>query len=832
MHRSSGDPIPGRRFEQPAETLIAMQTPDPKIDFEALVHAHHATVFRCALRVLRSEADARDLTQEVFLEVLQRPERFAQARDPAAVLAWTATRKALALLRGDRNRRQREESHAMLERDGALEQQLEDQNESAEVRSLLSRLVAKLPDDLRIALGLRFEEQLTFAAIAEATRCSEPTAHDRVQRALQRLRGDFQRAGLASAIPVLPSLLAFDDAKVPGGLEAQLLSLTKAAVGGAQWLVYAGVLIGAVGLTVAARVAWNEPSPSATAVLAPPSEVASNGNSVASISPAARAADALESPERTAVEFDIDSASPGTSADSAAAANDLQRGRLTGRVIDVNGAPITGVLVQAASREFQGKLPLFHDSQLSDANGEFALSLPISRPAGQAYRLRTTHPDFVSVQRDELLVRADEAPPHQELQLLANSADELGDWELDLYLFDAAGVPVEGAVVRSMRFLKLSSTTTEWIVEDRAASDANGLCVLNGERLGAQRLEIDPSRQGWQTRRIEVGIDRPGAHTEHVQLVPGLTVEGMIATVDGSPLPDDLQLIVTGTNVNDWRYAELGHGGQFRYEGLDPGAFRLRSFASGWSQIDLRDLEAGCAPLALRLKRVSDDRDVGTHMAELHGHLVDAETGAPVLADILDVESIALWDAEQLELSRTELLALHRTQRPYQTMAPDGDWPAPSPDFHETGLEARRYLIAARVAGYAPAFAGPFELGPHDLVNGIRLELERGGSLRGRVVDEDGQGVSGAHLFLAPDSERGRRRLAELDHSLLDEGERSLFECERVGQGGVFLVEHIPTGQPYLLCALSRQHLPRVVGRVEWSASGESVERTIRLSAR
>ncbi|MCA8982075.1 MAG: sigma-70 family RNA polymerase sigma factor, partial [Planctomycetes bacterium] len=795
-----------------------MQAGEHELDFDALVRAHHATVYRCALRVLGSEADARDLTQEVFLEVLERPRRFAEAREPAAVLAWSATKKALAQLRGDRNRRSREEAHAMHGRDAEdwSARERTDEHEAAEVRGVLARLVAKLPNELRIALGLRYEEELTYAAIAEATGCSEPTAHDRVKRALDRLRGDLQRAGMASAIPALPGLLATSGAQVPGGLEAQLLSLTKVALGGAKWFVYGSVLIVAVGLTIGARVVLGEPPIAEHATLAPPS-APPTGRADATGADEVLAATNASSDEslRAALGYTAGSSGIGATHHATTGARELPSTTLTGRVVDPEGSPIAGVLVRASSREYQGKMPLFHDSALSAADGGFALVLPVSRAEGQAYDLHTTHPDYVTTRRNELLVRANELPPRQDLVLLPNSSDVEADWQLDLYLFDELGVPVEGADVRVLRHVRHSRATTEWVLEDRTASDANGRVALEGGRLGEKRVEVDPSRQGWQTRRIELGIDRPGLHQENLQLVQGLVVEGTVATVDGSPLPDDLQLIVTGDDMNDWRFAELGHGGSFRYEGLDPGRFRLRVHADGWSSVDLTDLEAGCAPLSLLLKRADDPRDLGTHMGELHGRLVDAETGRPVLADILDVESIAIWEEEQQDLPREELLALHRTQRPYQ-IAMHGDWPDSTPDFHETGLPPRRYLAAARVDGYAPCFAGPFDLAAGELVNDIELRLERGGSLAGRVVDEQGRGVDGAHLFLAPDSELGRRRLLELDHLMLDEGERSLFECERVPKGGTFLVEHVPVGQPYLLCVLSREHAPKVVGPVEW----------------
>ena len=809
-----------------------MQASESEIDFDALVRTHHATVYRCALRVLRSEADARDLAQEVFLEVLEHPERFAQSRDAAAVLAWSATRKALAHLRGDRNRRQREDQHAMRERD---QEQATDRVEAAEVQGMLARLVNVLPDELRVALGLRFEEELTFFAIAEATDCSDQAAHDRVRRALDRLRGDMQRAGLAAAVPGIPGLLSQASTPVPGGLETQLLSLTNVAASSTPWLLYGGLTIAAVGIAIGTRVVMDDGlgvetalAPAGlTAPLVPGDGGAGPGTGDATVPALALDAQGRENVTKSKEEgADTPSRSGGEEQPA-----ELPQQAISGRVVDAQGAPLADVWVRASSREYQGKMPLFHDSMHTGADGLFTLDLPIGRKAGQPYELSTRHADYVSVLRSNVLLTEDQGPEPFELTLLANTQDRTGNWQLGLFLADADGLPVAGAAARVMRRVMDSAGRPKWVMECRSASDANGRVPLHGERLGEKRIEIDPTRQGWQTRTVELGIDRPGSFERHVQLVPGLVVEGTITTVDGSPLPSDLRIVVTGEDTNQWRTAELGHGGQFRYEGLDAGLFTLRTFADGWSMIFLREERAGGAPLALAIKRETDDRDIGMHMAEVHGRTIDAETGEPVVNDLFEVEVIQLWDADEANLSRDELLAVHRHSRPYQTMAMD-EYPEATAEFHETGLPPARYLIATRVPGYAPTFHGPFELGATDLLADIELALERGGSLTGRALDSAGKPISGAHIYLAPDSAWGRRRLAGLDIALLEEGERTLFECDRARDDGTFEIAHIPTGQPYLLCALSRNHQPTIIGRIVWSKSGEVLKREFVMQPR
>ena len=74
-------------------------------DFERWVREHHAEVYRTALSLLRSEADALDATQQVFLRVLEGGLRPAEADDPARLLRWQAVREARMALRSARRRR-------------------------------------------------------------------------------------------------------------------------------------------------------------------------------------------------------------------------------------------------------------------------------------------------------------------------------------------------------------------------------------------------------------------------------------------------------------------------------------------------------------------------------------------------------------------------------------------------------------------------------------------------------------------------------------------------------------------------------------------------------
>jgi RNA polymerase sigma-70 factor (ECF subfamily) len=70
------------------------------VDFEALVHEHHAALYRFALSMTRNEADACDIVQETFLRWA---ERGHQLLDPTRVKSWLFT----TLYRETHSRRRR-----------------------------------------------------------------------------------------------------------------------------------------------------------------------------------------------------------------------------------------------------------------------------------------------------------------------------------------------------------------------------------------------------------------------------------------------------------------------------------------------------------------------------------------------------------------------------------------------------------------------------------------------------------------------------------------------------------------------------------------------------
>lgn len=145
--------------------------------FETLVRRYQAPVYRIALRMLASEADAQDVTQDTFVRAWQALERF---RGDSAVGTWLyriVTRRCLDLLSARRPAAALDERHPAVGGDPAT---------TVEQRQRLravTREIAALPPDQRAALVLREFEGLPYEQIAEVLDTTVPAIKGRIHRA-------------------------------------------------------------------------------------------------------------------------------------------------------------------------------------------------------------------------------------------------------------------------------------------------------------------------------------------------------------------------------------------------------------------------------------------------------------------------------------------------------------------------------------------------------------------------------------------------------------------------------------------------------------------------
>lgn len=145
--------------------------------FETLVRRHQGAVYRLALRMLGSEADAEDVAQETFVQAWRSLARF---RGQSAFGTWLfriATNRCLNVVAARRVTVTLEEHHIAV---GA------DPNETAQRQARLQALIAamlELPAEQRAALVLRELEGLSYEEIANVLDISLSAVKGRIHRA-------------------------------------------------------------------------------------------------------------------------------------------------------------------------------------------------------------------------------------------------------------------------------------------------------------------------------------------------------------------------------------------------------------------------------------------------------------------------------------------------------------------------------------------------------------------------------------------------------------------------------------------------------------------------
>lgn len=174
------------RMKEPISLAETSAVPAVATDFESVVHEHARFVFKVAYSVLRNVEDSEDTVQETFLRAYRSGE-LAEVRDMKAWLARIAWRAAI-----DRVKKSPTTAIEELAENGF---EPVDGNERAdesliaqEKVTLLHKMMATLPEDLRHAMVLSTVEEMTSGQIAEVLGIPENSVRTLLFRARQLLK--------------------------------------------------------------------------------------------------------------------------------------------------------------------------------------------------------------------------------------------------------------------------------------------------------------------------------------------------------------------------------------------------------------------------------------------------------------------------------------------------------------------------------------------------------------------------------------------------------------------------------------------------------------------
>ena len=174
---------------QPYEIAVVDEVADSEPAMDLGQHYRH--VYRYVRRRSRTDADAEDVTQEVFTDAAAALDRFKPGSPPA--LAWLYTVAQRRLVDAARRTARRREAGDETQLELVVAPTPEYGNE---VAATLERAIRELPLLQRQVVAMKLVKGLSFAEIAAATRSSEGACRMRFLRGLEQLRTLLEKEGI------------------------------------------------------------------------------------------------------------------------------------------------------------------------------------------------------------------------------------------------------------------------------------------------------------------------------------------------------------------------------------------------------------------------------------------------------------------------------------------------------------------------------------------------------------------------------------------------------------------------------------------------------------
>lgn len=201
-----------RRSTEKDDLIDRLKTGDPRA-FRQLIETHQRSIYRVCLRMMRSEAEAEDMTQETFIRASRSMDQF---RGEASLSTWLY-RVAINLCKNRINylQRRRSTQHRSLVQleeakgdawqsdrvGGAAPETPDALAEGREAQALIGQALDQLPDQLKTILLLRDIEGLSYAEVSEVTQLPLGTVKSRLHQArlqLMELYRSLQGEGVSS----------------------------------------------------------------------------------------------------------------------------------------------------------------------------------------------------------------------------------------------------------------------------------------------------------------------------------------------------------------------------------------------------------------------------------------------------------------------------------------------------------------------------------------------------------------------------------------------------------------------------------------------------------
>lgn len=162
--------------------------------FAVLVERYQRPVYNLMYRYSRSQEEATDLTQEVFIRSFDRLESFRPGNGFFPWLYALAVNQANDWSRSRARRRVKLEHYGEHLRQETLSD-WQDQMESRETGEVIDRALGRLAEETRELLIFRYRHERSIREAAMVFNLSESAVKMRIRRGLDQLQEELQRMG-------------------------------------------------------------------------------------------------------------------------------------------------------------------------------------------------------------------------------------------------------------------------------------------------------------------------------------------------------------------------------------------------------------------------------------------------------------------------------------------------------------------------------------------------------------------------------------------------------------------------------------------------------------
>lgn len=154
--------------------------------FRQVFHEHNAKLYHTTLKLIKSETEAQEIVQEVFLRLWLNRASLPKIDRPVAWLYRVASNLSLDALR--RQARQRRHAKKISEQQSDILRDYHYHLEEKEIQGILSEAITKLPPSRRQIFILSRQQGLNRKEIAEKLNLSESTVKNQLTSALRFLQ--------------------------------------------------------------------------------------------------------------------------------------------------------------------------------------------------------------------------------------------------------------------------------------------------------------------------------------------------------------------------------------------------------------------------------------------------------------------------------------------------------------------------------------------------------------------------------------------------------------------------------------------------------------------